>query len=44
MCVWDRVAYADRAWGDLVELPCEPTVALSDVAEIAAIVKAAVAR
>ncbi len=41
-CVWDRLPYAERAWADLVELPCEPTVSLDDVDRIAAIVKASV--
>jgi len=38
-CVWDRLPYAERVWADLVELPCEPSVSLTDVERIAAIVK-----
>ena len=38
-CVWDRLPYAERAWADLVELPCEPSVSLTDVERIAAIVR-----
>ena len=36
-CVWDRLRYADHIWPDLVELPCEPTLAFDDLARIAAI-------
>lgn len=38
-CVWDRLQNADRVWPDLVELPCEPSLSLTDVDRIAAIVK-----
>jgi len=38
-CVWDRLPYAERVWADLVELPCEPSVSLTDIERIAAIVK-----
>lgn len=36
-----RLAHAERVWGDLVELPCEPGVGLGEVERIAAIVKRA---
>jgi perosamine synthetase len=38
-CVWDRLPEADKVWAELVELPCEPTVALEDVERIVEIVK-----
>jgi dTDP-4-amino-4,6-dideoxygalactose transaminase len=38
-CVWDRLPCAERVWTDLVELPCEPSVSLTDVARIAELVK-----
>lgn len=38
-CVWDSLPHADRVWADLVELPCEPDVGLTDVARIAELVK-----
>jgi len=34
-----RLPHAERVWGDLVELPCEPEVSLDHVEQIAAIVK-----
>ena len=37
-CVWDRLPYTEQVWGDLIELPCEPDVAMEDVEEIAAII------
>jgi len=39
MCVWDRLSHADRIWGDLIELPCEPDVSFNHVERIAMIVK-----
>jgi dTDP-4-amino-4,6-dideoxygalactose transaminase len=39
MCVWDRLSHADRIWGDLIELPCEPDVKFNHVERIATIVK-----
>ena len=41
-CVWDRLPNADRLWADLVELPCEPSVSLTDVARIAELVKSVI--
>jgi len=41
-CVWDRLPNADRLWADLVELPCEPDVSLTDVARIAELVKSGI--
>ena len=38
-CVWDRLPHAERLWGDLVELPCEPDMSLNDLEQIAAIVR-----
>jgi len=38
-CVWDGLPYAERVWADLVELPCEPSVSLTDIARIAELVK-----
>lgn len=43
-CVWDRLPCAERIWADLIELPCEPEVALGDVERIATIVKRSLAR
>jgi len=37
--VWDRLPFTERVWADLVELPCEPSVSMDDVASIGAIVK-----
>ena len=42
-CVWDRLPNAERIWADLIELPCEPSVCLDDVEQIASIVRRAVA-
>ena len=42
MCVWDHLLYAERIWADLIELPCEPDVELTQVEQISAIVKATV--
>jgi dTDP-4-amino-4,6-dideoxygalactose transaminase len=42
MCVWDHLPYAERIWADLIELPCEPDVELTQVEQISAIVKASV--
>ena len=39
ICVWDRLSYADRVWPNLIELPCEPGIAVEKVARIAEIVK-----
>ena len=39
-CVWDRLPYADRVWSDLVELPCQPSMGVGEVARIASIVAA----
>jgi perosamine synthetase len=41
-CVWDCLPKAERIWGDLIELPCEPSIRLDDVERIASIVKSAV--
>ena len=30
-CVWDRLPYSDLVWPDLIELPCEPSVAFEDL-------------
>lgn len=38
-CVWDQLAYTERVWPDLIELPCEPTVRMDHLERIAAIVK-----
>ena len=42
-CVWDRLPHTDRIWSDLIELPCDPSVGLDDLEQIATVV-AAVAR
>ena len=42
-CVWDRLPYSDLVWSDLIELPCEPSVAFQDLEQITAIVKSTVA-
>ncbi|MGZ8453271.1 MAG: DegT/DnrJ/EryC1/StrS family aminotransferase [Candidatus Binatia bacterium] len=42
-CVWDRLPYCERVWPQLIELPCEPTVAFEDLEQITAIVKSIVA-
>ena len=42
MCVWDHLPHAERIWADLIELPCEPDVELTQVEQISAIVKATV--
>jgi len=42
-CVWDRLPFTERVWADLVELPCEPTVSLDDVRDIASLVKKSLA-
>lgn len=39
-CVWDHLPRAEKVWADLVELPCEPSVAMADIERIAEIVKA----
>jgi dTDP-4-amino-4,6-dideoxygalactose transaminase len=41
-CVWDHLPRAEKVWADLVELPCEPSVAMADIERIADIVKASV--
>lgn len=41
-CVWDRLPNAERIWADLIELPCEPSVCLDDVGQIASMVKAVI--
>ena len=38
-CRWGRLSYAEKVWGDLIELPCEPQVRLTHVERIAAIIK-----
>jgi dTDP-4-amino-4,6-dideoxygalactose transaminase len=38
-CRWKRLPHAEKVWGDLIELPCEPGVRLSHVERIAAIIK-----
>ena len=42
-CVWDRLPYSDLVWPDLIELPCEPSVAFDDLEQMTAIVKSMVA-
>jgi dTDP-4-amino-4,6-dideoxygalactose transaminase len=42
-CVWDRLPYVEKIWPDLIELPCEPTVAHDDIERIAEIVRDSVA-
>lgn len=42
-CVWDRLPHTQRVWADLIELPCEPEVNLTDVERIAGIVRKIVA-
>jgi dTDP-4-amino-4,6-dideoxygalactose transaminase len=42
-CVWDRLPYSDLVWPDLIELPCEPSVAFEDLEQMTAIVKSIVA-
>jgi dTDP-4-amino-4,6-dideoxygalactose transaminase len=37
--VRERLPRAERVWGDLIELPCEPEVSLDHVERIASIVK-----
>jgi dTDP-4-amino-4,6-dideoxygalactose transaminase len=37
-CLWDQLSYVEKIWANLIELPCEPTVALDDVERIAEIV------
>ena len=32
--VWDRLPYSDLVWPDLIELPCEPSVALQDLEQV----------
>jgi dTDP-4-amino-4,6-dideoxygalactose transaminase len=40
-CIHERLQQAERIWGNLVELPCEPEVSFAHVERIAAIVKQA---
>ncbi len=42
-CVWDRLPYSDLVWPDLIELPCEPSVAFQDLEQMTAIIKSMVA-
>jgi perosamine synthetase len=42
-CVWDRLPHTDEVWAELVELPCEPSVAPEHTEAIAAIVRRSVA-
>ena len=42
-CVWDRLPYSDLVWPDLIELPCEPSVAFEDLEQMTEIVKSIVA-
>jgi len=42
-CVWDRLPYCERVWPQLIELPCDPSVAFEDLEQITAIVKSIVA-
>ena len=42
-CVWDRLPYSDLVWPDLIDLPCEPSVAFDDLEQMTAIVKSIVA-
>ena len=37
--VRERLPHAERVWGDLIELPCEPEVSFDHVKRIAAITK-----
>ena len=37
--VRERLPHAERVWGDLIELPCEPEVSFDHVERIAAIIK-----
>jgi len=41
-CVWDHLPHAERAWADLVELPCEPNVSLTDIERITELVKSVI--
>ena len=41
-CVWDRLPYSDLMWPDLIELPCEPSVAIEDLEQMTAIIKSMV--
>jgi dTDP-4-amino-4,6-dideoxygalactose transaminase len=38
-CVWDRLPNTEQVWSDLIELPCEPDIALEHLEHIAAIIK-----
>lgn len=38
-CVWERLPNAERVWADLIELPCEPSVGLDRIEQIAGIIK-----
>jgi dTDP-4-amino-4,6-dideoxygalactose transaminase len=38
-CVWDALPQTERIWADLIELPCEPSVSLSEVERISSLVK-----
>jgi dTDP-4-amino-4,6-dideoxygalactose transaminase len=37
-CVWDALPRTERVWADLIELPCEPSVRLSEVERISSVV------
>jgi dTDP-4-amino-4,6-dideoxygalactose transaminase len=43
-CVWERLPHSERVWADLIELPCEPTVSMDDVEQIAELVRRSVER
>jgi dTDP-4-amino-4,6-dideoxygalactose transaminase len=43
-CVRGELWHAEKIWPDLIELPCEPTVALGHVERIAEIIKHALGR
>jgi perosamine synthetase len=38
-CKWGRLPYVEKIWGELIELPCEPGVRLSQVEGIAETIK-----
>ena len=37
-CVWDALPQTERVWADLIELPCEPSISLSEVERISSVV------
>jgi dTDP-4-amino-4,6-dideoxygalactose transaminase len=38
-CLWDPLHQTERVWGDLIELPCEPSVDMNEVERISSLVK-----